>query len=184
MAPTDQPQRKQQGDLAGARLSPHCRRADRRSTHAGGRGAVTDREYPPRPIVGIGIIVFKSDQVLLIRRAKPPNVGSWSLPGGAQELGETAEQAARRELEEETGISVGPLRLAAVVDNIRPDPTGRIQFHYTIIDFAARWLAGDPRAGSDVGEALWARLDALEPFALWHEAHRVIALARDLVGEE
>ena len=142
---------------------------------------MTDREYPPRPIVGIGIVVLKDDHVLLIRRAKPPNIGSWSLPGGAQELGETMEQAARRELEEETGLRVGALHLAGVVDKIRPDPTGRVQYHYTIIDFAARWRAGEPRAGSDVGEAIWARLDALEPFALWHEAHRVIALARRLL---
>lgn len=143
---------------------------------------MSDREYPPRPIVGIGVVVLKADQVLLVRRAKPPNLGSWSLPGGAQELGETAEQAARRELEEETGVSVGPLHLAAVVDNIRPDPAGRIHFHYTIIDFAARWLAGEPCAGSDAGEAVWAPLDALEPFSLWQEAHRVIAVARRLVG--
>ena len=142
---------------------------------------VSDREYPPRPIVGIGVVVFKGDQVLLVRRAKPPNVGSWSLPGGAQELGETVEQAARRELDEETGVTVGPLELAAVVDNIRPDAAGSLRFHYTIIDFAARWRAGEPRAGSDVGEAVWAPLDALEPFALWHEAHRVIGIARRLI---
>ncbi|MGH7040533.1 MAG: NUDIX hydrolase, partial [Acetobacteraceae bacterium] len=145
--------------------------------------AMTDREYPPRPIVGIGMVVFKADQVLLIRRAKPPGLGSWSLPGGAQELGETVEQAARRELDEETGVTVGPLHLAAVVDNIRPDRAGRFQVHYTIIDFTARWLAGEPRAASDAGEAVWASLDALEPFALWHEAHRVIALARRLLAE-
>ena len=144
---------------------------------------MTDREYPPRPIVGIGIVVLKDDHVLLIRRAKPPNVGSWSLPGGAQELGETTEQAARRELEEETGVSVGPLHLAAVVDNIRPDATGRVHYHYTIIDYAGRWEAGEPRAGSDVGEAVWARLDALDAFGLWHEAHRVIGIARRLLAE-
>ena len=143
---------------------------------------MSDREYPPRPIVGIGVVVLKAGHVLLVRRAKPPNLGSWSLPGGAQELGETAEQAARRELAEETGVTVGALHLAAVVDNIRPDPAGRIHFHYTIIDFAARWLAGEPCAGSDAGEAVWAPLDALEPFSLWHEAHRVIAVARRLVG--
>ena len=141
----------------------------------------TGREFPARPIVGIGVIVLKSDQVLLIRRAKAPNIGSWSLPGGAQELGETVEQAARRELMEETGVTVGPLHLAAVVDNIRPDPDGRLRYHYTIIDFAARWETGEPRAGSDVGEAVWARTDALAPFALWHEALRVIARARAML---
>ena len=109
-------------------------------------------------------------------------MGSWSLPGGAQELGETAEAAARRELAEETALEVGELHLAANVDTIRRDELGRVQFHYTIIDFAARWAAGEPRAGSDVSDALWAPLDALGPFALWSEAHRVIAIARGLLG--
>lgn len=143
---------------------------------------MSDREYPLRPIVGIGIIVLKGDSVLLVRRGKPPNVGSWTLPGGAQELGETMEQAARRELAEETGVVVGPLQLAAAVDNIRPDQDGRVQFHYTIIDYAGPWLSGDPVAGSDVSEAAWAPFARLEEYALWSEAYRVIALARQLVG--
>lgn len=151
-------------------------------TDQGRAEATTGREYPPRPIVGIGIVVLKGDAVLLIQRAKPPHIGSWSLPGGAQELGETVEQAARRELAEETGVTVGALELVAVVDSIRPDPDGRLRYHYTIIDFAARWEAGEPRAGSDAGAALWAPADALEPYALWHEAHRVIARARRLLG--
>jgi len=143
---------------------------------------VSDREYPVRPIVGIGLVVLKQDSVLLVRRGKPPNVGSWTLPGGAQEVGETVEEAARRELLEETGIAVGPLYFAAHVDNIRRDASGRVQFHYTILDFAARWQEGEPVAGSDVTEAIWVRLDALEQFQLWSEAHRVIAIARSLVS--
>ena len=127
-----------------------------------GRGqAVSDREYPARPIVGIGVIALKDDSVLLVRRGKPPNMGSWTLPGGAQEVGETAEQAARRELLEETGITVGPLTFAAHVDNIRHDRDGRVQFHYTILDFAARWEAGEPVAATDVSEAVWVPLDRL-----------------------
>ena len=143
---------------------------------------MSDREYPARPIVGIGVVVLKGSRVLLVRRGKPPNVGSWTLPGGAQELNETVEQAARRELMEETGVEVGPLHLAAVVDNIRPDEAGRVRFHYTIIDFAAPWTAGEPLAGTDVSEAVWAEADRLDDYALWSEAHRVIAIARRLVG--
>jgi ADP-ribose pyrophosphatase YjhB (NUDIX family) len=143
---------------------------------------VTDREYPARPIVGIGIVVIKDDVVLLVRRGKPPNVGAWTLPGGAQEVGETIEEAARRELLEETGLQVGELHFVATVDNIRRDESGKIRFHYTIIDFAARWQSGEPVAASDVTEAVWAPLDALDGYGLWSEAHRVIAIAKRLVG--
>ncbi|HST76627.1 MAG TPA: NUDIX hydrolase [Acetobacteraceae bacterium] len=145
-------------------------------------GIVDDREYPARPIVGIGVVVLKPGAVLLVRRGKPPNMGAWSLPGGAQEVGETAEAAARRELMEETGVTVGPLTLAANVDTIRRDADGRVQYHYTIIDFAAAWLDGEPVAGTDVSEALWASLDELDAYGLWTEAIRVIAIARRQLG--
>jgi ADP-ribose pyrophosphatase YjhB (NUDIX family) len=143
---------------------------------------VSDREYPTRPFIGIGIVVIKGNHVLLCQRGKPPNVGSWTLPGGAQELGETCELAARRELQEECGLEVGPLHFCAHVDTIRRDEDGRIRFHYTILDFAARWVAGDPIAGSDVMSAEWAPMNALEPYDLWSEAHRIIDIARRLVG--
>ncbi len=150
---------------------------------------MTDREYPARPIVGIGIVVIKpdtqgnpvSDQVLLCQRGKPPNLGSWTLPGGAQEVGETCEEAARRELHEECGLLVGPLHFCAHVDTIRRDLDGRVRFHYTILDFAALWQAGEPLAGSDVTAAVWAPLDALGPYELWSEAHRIIGIARRLL---
>jgi len=143
---------------------------------------VSDREYPSRPIVGIGVIVLKDDHILLVRRGKPPNQGSWTLPGGAQELGETAEEAARRELLEETAITVGPLVLAASVDNIRRDSAGRVQFHYTIVDFAGRWISGEPIAGSDVSHAIWVPLARLHEYKLWSEAYRVIEIARGMLG--
>ena len=140
------------------------------------------REYPPRPIVGIGVVVLRPGAVLLVRRGKPPNQGAWSLPGGAQELGETVEQAARRELHEETGLAVGPLHLAAHVDAIHHDQDGRVRYHYTILDFAASWTGGIAHPGDDSDAVTWARLDALDRYALWSEAHRVIAIARRLLG--
>jgi 8-oxo-dGTP diphosphatase len=143
---------------------------------------VTDREYPTRPFIGIGIVVIKGDQVLLCQRGKPPGIGTWTLPGGAQELGETCEQAARRELMEECNLEVGPLHFCAHVDTIRKDEQGRIRFHYTILDFAAQWTGGEPIAASDVMSVAWAPMDDLGPYDLWSEAHRIIGIAKKLVS--
>jgi len=139
---------------------------------------VSRREYPDRPWVGIGVVAFRGDEVMLVRRGKPPRVGSWSLPGGAQRLGERAEDAARRELREETGIEVGPLDLLAVVDGITRDERDAIRFHYTIIDYCARWHSGEARAGGDVIEVAWAGPEDLPRYELTEAALRVIAEAR------
>ncbi len=140
------------------------------------------REYPARPLVGIGTVMLRPGAVLLVRRARPPAMGEWSIPGGAQELGETAEAAARRELREETGLEAGPLTLVANVDSIHPDADGRIRYHYTILDFAAAWQGGEPVAGSDVSEARFFRFDELATMGLWSEALRVIAAARQALS--
>ena len=120
--------------------------------------------------------------VLLVRRARPPALGQWSIPGGAQELGETAEAAARRELLEETGLTAGALTLVANVDSIHPDAAGRIRFHYTILDFATAWQGGEPVPGSDVSEAAFFAFNELAGLGLWSEAHRVIDAARRVLG--
>lgn len=139
------------------------------------------REYPPRPIVGVGMIVLKPDAVLLVQRGKQPNLGLWSLPGGAQELGETCKQGARRELEEETGLQVGDLVLAACIDSIRQDHSGRVQYHYTIVDFCARWQSGEPIAGGDAMSARFVNFDRLDDYALTPAVHDVVATARKLL---
>ena len=96
------------------------------------------REYPERPIVGIGAVVIKNDQVLLIRRGKPPRLGGLSLPGGAQKVGETVFEGALREVTEETGVEAEVLGLIDVVDSMTRDDDGRLQFHYTLIDVVCR----------------------------------------------
>ncbi|WP_207538408.1 NUDIX hydrolase [Sabulicella rubraurantiaca] len=141
------------------------------------------REYPDRPWIGIGVIAFRGDTVLLVRRGRPPRMGAWSLPGGAQHVGEGAQEAARRELREEAGIEVGPLLLADVIDSVTRDENGRVRFHYTIVDFCGEYLSGETVAGDDAAEVRWAPLDALEPFDLTPEARAVIALSRRRLDE-
>jgi ADP-ribose pyrophosphatase YjhB (NUDIX family) len=147
---------------------------------------MSGREYPARPLVGIGVALLRAGatgpEVLLARRGRPPAAGAWSLPGGAQKLGETAEAAARRELAEETGLAAGELLLAANVDSIHRDPDGRVRYHYTILDFATLWQGDTPRPGGDITELAWAGFDRFDAFDLWSEARRVVLRARDLLG--
>jgi len=143
---------------------------------------VPDREFPTRPWVGIGAVIFRDGRVLLARRGKPPRLGAWSLPGGAQHLGEGAMQCARRELLEETGIEAGPLILADVIDAVNRDTDGRVRYHYTIIDYCGHWAAGEARPGDDVAEIAWAAHDELAGYALKREALAVIARSRQLLA--
>jgi ADP-ribose pyrophosphatase YjhB (NUDIX family) len=104
------------------------------------------------------------------------------LPGGAQHVGERAEEAARRELREETSIEVGQLALAYVFDAINEDEDGRARYHYTIIDFAAHWLEGEACAGDDVSEVAWALPHELVRYDLTEATHEAIAAARAALG--
>jgi len=96
-----------------------------------------DREYPSRPIVGVGVLVKRGDRVLLVRRRFDPGRGKWSIPGGLVELGETVRDAALREVYEETGLNVKLDRLLSVVDYIERSRDGRVRFHYVLVDFLA-----------------------------------------------
>ncbi len=141
---------------------------------------VSSREYPDRPVCGVGVVCFKDDLVLLIKRSKPPITWEWSIPGGGQEVGETTRQAALRELSEETGIEARLLGLIDVIDTVRKDEEGNVQFHYTLVDFAAEWIAGEPVAGDDAADASWVRLSEIENRGLWSETVRVIRKAEKL----
>ncbi len=132
------------------------------------------RSYPDRPYVGVGIVVFRGDEVLLVERTKPPIRNRWSIPGGAQEIGETVHEAALRELMEETGLEADVIGLIDVVDSITRDQDSRVQFHYTLVDFAAEWRSGEAAAADDVGAVRWVPLADLEAMGLWTETVRII----------
>jgi len=138
----------------------------------------SSREYPLRPVIGVGVVVWHGDRVLLVRRGQPPRQGQWSLPGGAQELGETVAAAARREVLEETGVAVEVGEVVAAVDMIERDGD-RVRYHYTLIDFSAEALGPELRPGGDAAEAHWFTLDEVEQLGLWSETVRIIGLARE-----
>ncbi|MSP42348.1 MAG: NUDIX domain-containing protein [Alphaproteobacteria bacterium] len=134
------------------------------------------REYPDRPWVGVGVVVWSGDAVLLVRRAHAPRQGHWSIPGGMQELGETAQQAGVREVREETGIEIRIDGLIDVIDLILPDETGRVRTHYTLIDYYGACLRDSTplSPGDDADAAEWVKLDALEKYELWPQTLQVI----------
>ncbi|MFC5343591.1 NUDIX hydrolase [Brevundimonas staleyi] len=125
------------------------------------------------PVPAVGVICLKGDEVLLIRRGKPPRMGEWSLPGGRIESGERAVDAALRELQEETGVEARIRGLVDVVDGIFPE-AGR---HYVLIDYVAEWIAGEPVAGDDAAEAVFMPVEAAMAAVGWSETRRVIARA-------
>lgn len=138
---------------------------------------------PRRPTIAVGTICFRGADVLLIRRAKPPRRGEWSLPGGRLEWGETLAHAALRELREETGVEARLCGLVDAVDGIFTSrESGTIWAHYALIDFAARWISGEPKAGDDAADAAFFAPEALDRLGLWDETLRVIAKARKLAG--
>ena len=130
---------------------------------------------PPR--VGVGVVVLRAGHVLLIRRGKPPRQGEWSLPGGRQEAGETLRDCARREVLEETGITIRVTRLLDALDLIARDDSGAVERHDTLVDFQGEALAGEPIAGDDALEAAWVPIADLPGLGLWPETLRVIRLA-------
>ncbi len=138
------------------------------------------RAYPDRPYVGVGIIVFRGDEVLLAQRGKPPNMGSCSIPGGAQELGETVHEAAARELKEETGLEVDILGLVDVVDSIRRDDDGDVAFHFTLVDMVAEWRAGEATAGDVVPAVKWVKFEHIDQYDLRASTARVIRQAHEM----
>jgi ADP-ribose pyrophosphatase YjhB (NUDIX family) len=138
------------------------------------------REYPEAPIVAVGVIIRRGDRIVLVRRDKEPSKGLWTFPGGAIELGESLRDAARREALEETGLEVDVGEVATVIDNVVRDGTGRIHYHYVIVDYHARPLVGTLQPGTDVSDARWAGLADLDDLQMTEKAEEV---ARKLLAD-
>lgn len=132
------------------------------------------RSHPERPVVGVGVVVWREDSFVLVRRGKEPNRGKWSIPGGAQELGETVYSAGVREVLEETGLQVQICALVDVVDAIMTDEQGRVTYHYTLVDLVAESPQGRAVAGDDAAAVGWFKLDDLAGLGLWGETERII----------
>ncbi len=115
----------------------------------------SNRFYPVEPRVGVGAITIKNGKVLLVKRGMEPGKGLWAIPGGMLKLGETLQKCAAREILEETGITVKVGECVYVFDFIEQDSEGKIKIHYVIVDFAAEYIAGEPRGADDALEARW-----------------------------
>src|SRR5262249_15782918 len=115
----------------------------------------TARTYPTRPHLAVSAAIFRDGRVLIVRRARRPADGLYTLPGGGVELGETLEQAVIREVREETGLAIAPLALVGFREAIARDASGRIERHFVILPFAARWIAGETALSEELAEANW-----------------------------
>ena len=143
------------------------------------------REYPNRPVVGVGGVVIEGGRALLIRRGGEPLKGHWSIPGGTLETGETLEEGTRREMEEETGLRVRVVELIEVFERIfrEPDkPDGRPRYHFVIMDYLCERISGEARAGGDVTDVAWVAESDLGAYNLTPTATRILKKAFAMIA--
>lgn len=132
------------------------------------------RDYPDRPLIGVGAVIVDGSRVVVVRRGHEPLKGEWSIPGGVLEIGETLRAGAAREALEETGLAVEAGEVLEVLDRIVRDAQGRVQFHYVLVDFLCRPVGGELRAGGDAEDVRWLSGEELEDFAIADSAAAVL----------
>jgi 8-oxo-dGTP diphosphatase len=113
------------------------------------------RAYPDRPFLAVSAAIMRGGKVLVVRRARKPALSLYTLPGGAVEAGETLQEAVVREVREETQLAIEPVALAGHREVIVRDAQGRVERHFVILSFAARWLAGEPVLNEELDDARW-----------------------------
>jgi 8-oxo-dGTP diphosphatase len=132
------------------------------------------REYPDRPIVGVGAVVVKDGKVLLVKRGIAPNKGVWAIPGGGLKLGETLQEGAEREILEETGITIRCGDPCYSFDFFERDGDGRIRFHYVIVDMRADYVCGEVQGADDADEAGWVSPEELGNLSVSKNTIRIL----------
>jgi ADP-ribose pyrophosphatase YjhB (NUDIX family) len=145
------------------------------------------RTYPARPYLAVSAAIFRDRRVLIVRRARPPANGLYTLPGGVVELGETLEAAVIREIREETDLAVEPLGLAGYRQAIGRDADGRIERHFVILPFAARWIAGEIALNEELAEAHWllpSEVSKLSPLTVTEGLSDIVAEAWQRLGAQ
>jgi ADP-ribose pyrophosphatase YjhB (NUDIX family) len=135
------------------------------------------REYPAHPLVGVGMIIKKDNYIVMVKREREPGKGKWSIPGGMLELGERISDGVKREVLEETGLRVKIDRLIDVEENIGRDETGRIRFHYVLVDFLGHVVDGNLQPDTDVKEAIWINLSKINTFNITNTLKRLLIKA-------
>lgn len=140
------------------------------------------RTYPTRPYLAVSAAIFRDGRVLIVRRARPPAHGLYTLPGGGVELGETLEQAIIREVREETGLAITPLALVGFREAVARDAAGRVERHFVILPFAARWIAGEVALSEELAEAHWRKPDELACLKTTEGLAEIVAAAAERVS--
>lgn len=135
------------------------------------------RTFPDRPLLAVSAVIVRGGEFLTVRRARPPAEGLFTLPGGAVETGETLIQAIIREVREETALTIEPVALAGYREVIARDSVGRIERHFVILAFAARWVAGEPRPNEEIAEFRWIRPPELKPLPTTEGLAEIVAAA-------
>jgi 8-oxo-dGTP diphosphatase len=132
------------------------------------------REYPDRPVVGVGAVVIRDGKILLVKRGVAPSKGLWAIPGGSLELGETLQQGAEREILEETGVTIRAREPIYAFDFFERKEDGRIRFHFVIVDVAADYISGDAKGADDALDARWLSPADLDPLPVSQNTIRLL----------